>query len=39
MLGVRQEVQRAEGDTAVLVLVFSSADPDGFVSHVARVLR
>jgi enoyl-CoA hydratase/carnithine racemase len=27
-------IQRAEGDTAVRVLVFSSADPDYFISHV-----
>src|SRR5690242_21144058 len=27
-------IQRAEADTAVKVLVFSSADPDYFISHV-----
>ena len=27
-------IQRAEGDTAVRVLVFTSADPDYFISHV-----
>src|SRR6185436_177822 len=27
-------IQRAEGDTAVRVLVFSSANPDYFISHV-----
>ena len=27
-------IQRVEGDTAVRVLVFSSADPDYFISHV-----
>jgi enoyl-CoA hydratase/carnithine racemase len=32
--GLVSVIQRAEGDDAVQVLVFTSADPDYFISHV-----